>query len=339
MALANSPLLDSPWLTFAMMLVQNASNGMIGPAADAMLIDVSTKENRTFMFSINYWAVNLSVAIGSVLGGILFASHRFELILGLTAVSLFALALTVFFMQETYKPSTFDTASKGSILKDVFTSYKQVMQDQRFLLFSLSGLLIFSLEFQTANYVAVRLSDEFQTQMVHVGSLFSFELTGLKVFSLIQLENTLLIVCLSLFVSKLVRQASEARTMYTGGFLFVIGYSVISYSNSLVVIVAAMLLATIGELLHIPTRQAYLSQIVKDGARSSYMAVNGLFFQCARLTGTIGISVGAILPTMGMSILLLAIGLSGLLLLRHVQQQDQQIGIRYSQANAKGAAD
>lgn len=114
--------------------------------------------------------------------------------------------------------------------------------------------------------------------MVHVGSLFSFELTGLKVFSLIQLENTLLIVCLSLFVSKLVRQASEARTMYTGGFLFVIGYSVISYSNSLVVIIAAMLLATIGELLHIPTRQAYLSQIVKDGARSSYMAVNGLFF-------------------------------------------------------------
>jgi DHA1 family multidrug resistance protein B-like MFS transporter len=339
MALANSPLLDSPWLTFAMMLVQNASNGMIGPAADAMLIDVSTNENRTFMYSINYWAVNLSVAIGSVLGGILFATHRFELILGLTAVSLFALALTVFFMQETYKPSTFDTASKGSILKDVFTSYKQVMKDQRFLLFSLSGLLIFSLEFQTANYVAVRLSDEFQTQMVHVGSLFSFELTGLKVFSLIQLENTLLIVCLSLFVSKLVRQASEARTMYTGGFLFVIGYSVISYSNSLVVIVAAMLLATIGELLHIPTRQAYLSQIVKDGARSSYMAVNGLFFQCARLTGTIGISVGAILPTMGMSILLLAIGLSGLLLLRHVQQQNQQIGIRYSQANAKGAAD
>lgn len=136
MALANSPLLDSPWLTFAMMLVQNASNGMISPAADAMLIDVSTKENRTFMYSINYWAVNLSVAIGSVLGGILFASHRFELILGLTAVSLFALALTVFFLQETYKPSTFDTASKGSILKDVFTSYKQVMQDQRFLLFS-----------------------------------------------------------------------------------------------------------------------------------------------------------------------------------------------------------
>lgn len=339
MALANSPLLDSPWLTFAMMLVQNASNGMIGPAADAMLIDVSTKENRTFMYSINYWAVNLSVAIGSVLGGILFATHRFELILGLTAVSLFALALTVFFMQETYKPSTFDNAPKASILKDVFTSYKQVMKDQRFILFSLSGLLIFSLEFQTANYIAVRLSHEFQTQMVRVGSLFSFELNGLKVFSLIQLENTLLIVCLSLFVSKLVRQANEARTMYTGGFLFVIGYSVISYSNSLVVIVAAMLLATIGELLHIPTRQAYLSQIVKDGARSSYMAVNGLFFQCARLTGTIGISVGAILPTMGMSILLLVIGLSGLLLLRHVQQQDQQMGIRYSQANAKGAAD
>jgi len=34
MALANSPVLDSARLTFAMMLVQSASSGMIAPARD-----------------------------------------------------------------------------------------------------------------------------------------------------------------------------------------------------------------------------------------------------------------------------------------------------------------
>lgn len=338
MALANSPLLDSAWLTFAMMLVQHASSGMIGPAADAMLIDVSTKENRTFMYSINYWAVNLSIAIGSVLGGIWFATHRFELILGLTVVSLFTLVLTVFFMQESYHPEERITPSKTNILKDVFTSYRQVMKDQRFLLFSLGGLLIFALEFQTANYVAVRLAKEFSTQTVHVWNWFSFEMTGLKVFSLMQLENTLLVVCLSFLVSKLIRHGREANAMYVGALLFIMGYSIISYSNSLLVITVAMFFATFGELLHIPTRQTYLAQIIRDDARSSYMAVNGLVFQGAKLTGTISISLGAILPSMAMSMLFLIMGLAGLLLVRRVLiQLDHQGSLSLS--HAKGATD
>jgi DHA1 family multidrug resistance protein B-like MFS transporter len=51
MTLANSPFLDSAWLTFAMLAVQSAASGMMSPAQDAMLIDVSTEENRGFMYS------------------------------------------------------------------------------------------------------------------------------------------------------------------------------------------------------------------------------------------------------------------------------------------------
>ena len=49
MILANSPVFHSAWLTFAMMLTVSVAQGMINPAADAMLIDVSTPENRAFM--------------------------------------------------------------------------------------------------------------------------------------------------------------------------------------------------------------------------------------------------------------------------------------------------
>lgn len=323
MALANSPVLDSAWTTFAMMLVQSASNGMINPAADAMLIDVSTKENRTFMYSINYWASNLSIAIGSVVGGLLFATHRFELLVVLSVVSLFTLVLTSFFMKESYQAKSNGRPQPAGtgILRDMLGSYKLVVSDQRFLLYSLGGLLIFALEFQTSNYVAVRLAQEFSPQTIRLFDWVAFEMTGIKVFSFIQLESTLLVVFLSLLVTRLISQARKSSAMYLGVLMYVVGYSIISYSNTLLVIALASLLATIGELIHIPTRQSFLAQIVRDDARSSYMAVNGLVLQGAKLTGAIGISLGALIPSLMMALLFLAMGLVGLVVVRGVVRQ------------------
>jgi len=328
MTLANSPLLDSAWLTFVMMLVQSASNGLINPAADAMLIDVSTKENRTFMYSISYWASNLSIAIGSVFGGLYFATHRFELLLALTLVGIFTLIITRFFMQESYQPSRSQTSlpSGSSLLIDLVKSYNKVLRDRRFLLYSLGGLLIFSLEFQTSNYIAVRLSQEFQTQTLHFFDWFSLEITGIKVFSMIQLENTLLVVCLSLLVTRLISKVRPASAMYIGALLYISGYAVTTYSNTLWVIVLTMFLATLGEVMHIPTRQTYLAEIVRDDARSSYMAVNSLVLQGAKLSGAIGISLGALLPSYAMAFLFAGLGVVGLLLVRIVVRRlDQEI--------------
>jgi DHA1 family multidrug resistance protein B-like MFS transporter len=68
------------------------------------------------------------------------------------------------------------------------------------------------------------------------------------------------------------------------------------------------------------------------------MAVNGLVFQGAKLTGTIGISLGAILPSIAMSVLFLIMGLVGLLLVRRVLLQlDKRTPLSLS--HAKGATD
>ncbi|MED1645545.1 MFS transporter [Brevibacillus agri] len=340
MTIANSPWLDSAWLTYAMMLLQSASNGMISPAADAMLIDVSTRENRPFMYSINYWASNLSIAIGSILGGLLFATHRFELLLVLTLVSLFTLYMIVVRMQESFFPQN-DGAARVSfagtrVILDVMRSYRQVLTDRLFLLFSLGGLFLFSLEFQTANYVAVRLAQEFPVQHIRLFDWFALELTGVKMFSLIQVENTILVVLLSLFITRLIQHGKEASSMYAGGLLYISGYAVILYSNSLVIIMAAALIATLGELIHVPTRQTYLAQIVRDDARSSYMAVNGLVLQGAKIMGAVGITLGAILPSYLMALLFFLLGVAGLLIVRHVVSQLEHT--RFPLAHAKEAA-
>lgn len=320
MTLANSPLLDSAWLTFVMLAVQSAASGMMGPAQDAMLIDVSTEENRAFMYSISYWATNLSIAIGAMAGGLLFASHRFELFVALSLVGLVTLLLTIFFIEESYVPpvkaaTETNGIRKSSFLTNIAQSYKLVLSDRRFLLYSLGGLLIFSLERQTSNYVAVRLGNEFIPRQLSLGNLFSFELTGIRMLSLIQLENTLLVVGFAILAAKLVNRFKlDLRLLYGGGLLYTLGYSVLGFTNSLPLILIAVMLATAGELIHVPIRQSYLAELIDRDARSSYMAINGLLFQGSKLIGALGISIGALLPSGAMAGLFLLMGLAGLLL-------------------------
>jgi MFS transporter, DHA1 family, multidrug resistance protein B len=161
--------------------------------------------------------------------------------------------------------------------------HKLVMTDRRFILFSLGSMLIFAPEFQTPNYIAVRLAEEFSPRSYHLFDWFSIELTGIKIFSLIQLENTLLVVFFSLVVTKLIQHMKEAPALHISG--------------------------------------TYLAKIVHDDLRSSYMAVNGLIVQGARILGAISITLGAILPSYLMALLFFALGVIGVILIHSVATQ------------------
>lgn len=102
MGIANSDYVDSPWLTFVFMLVNSLGSGLMNPATEAMLIDVSTPENRKVMYSINYWAINLSIAIGAIFGGLLFENYRLQLFIVLTLVAIITLYVMAVYMEEVY---------------------------------------------------------------------------------------------------------------------------------------------------------------------------------------------------------------------------------------------
>lgn len=69
MALFNSPIFIIPSVTFMMMLLQNTAIALLNPAAEAMIIDDSTPKNRSFIYAVDYWAMNLSIMFGSMIGG------------------------------------------------------------------------------------------------------------------------------------------------------------------------------------------------------------------------------------------------------------------------------
>ncbi|PLT30741.1 MDR family MFS transporter [Peribacillus deserti] len=307
MTFSNSPWFESVWLTFFMMLINSLSSGFVNPAAEAMLIDVSTKETRSFMYSINYWAINASIMIGSLMGGFLFKTHKFELFISLTGVSVLTLLLIVFLMTDGYKPVK--TAEKLNVWKDMALSYRTVMHNRAFLIFSLASIFILGLEMQRNNYISIRLEEGFTPVSLAWLGTDVFHIDGIRMFSFLTTENTLIIVLFTVFIAGWIRKYREKDVLYIGIITQVIGYSVLAASNSIWILLAAGLVQTIGEMMYVPVRQTMMADLMEEDARGAYMALNGLVFQGAKLIGAAGIILGAAIGSWGMAAVYILCGI------------------------------
>ena len=204
MLAVNSPFYASPWITFIMMLLIGISSGLVNPAAEAMLIDVSTKETRAFMYSVNYWAVNMSIMLGLMIGGWFFKHYFFELLAVLTVMSLVTLWMTAAFIIDTYKVKA-ESNGKNYGLKPLLKSYGIVMKDWTFMAFTIGGISILAIEFQRNNYISVRLEKEIIPQTIHLFNLFSLNIDGIKLLSLLTVVNTLMIVLFTAVAAKWIK--------------------------------------------------------------------------------------------------------------------------------------
>ncbi|MBC1902788.1 MFS transporter [Listeria innocua] len=307
MVLCNSPIFHSPWITFVMLLLIGVAQGLINPAGEAMLIDVSTPENRSFMYSVSYWANNLSMMIGIIVGGWFFVDYLFPLLVALFIMSFVTAWLTISLISETLKQKA--VLEKGSYgLVGMLKNYGQVLHDYRFLLYTIGGIAVMSIEFQRSNYISVRLAEDFQALLVHFGPLGNITLNGVQIVSVLTAVNTLFIVLFTVPVARFVTKRAQQPIMYIGFTLFAIGFAVCAFANNLAVLLLATAVLSIGELLYVPTRQTILAAIVDDNRRGAYMAFNGIIFQIGKMIGSVSLVFAPFIGKYGMATFTILLG-------------------------------
>ncbi|KQU24366.1 MFS transporter [Bacillus sp. Leaf75] len=305
MTLCNSPWFQSPIITFFMMTLNSISWGLTGPATQAMLIDVSTPDQRKLIYSITYWSSNLSIAIGGIIGAFLFKDYLFELFLVLSIIAGIIVILVAFFIEESHFPEKV-TFKATHHIKNLIFSYKHVLQDRLFVLFTIAGVLLFSMELQLTNYISIRLNNEMNSQQF----LF-WEIDGVKMMGLLRSENTILVVLLMLLVTRITKQIKDNVILVLSCLLFSIGYSAISYSNNIWILLIMMVVLTVGEVFRIPVEQSYMASIPSDHLRSSYMALNGIKFNLAMVIASLTVTLSSFISSLYMTIFIFSIGLLG----------------------------
>ncbi|PPK65662.1 MFS transporter [Actinokineospora auranticolor] len=307
---AGDGAVDSSLLVYLGYLANKFAASVALPANDAMIVDLSTPEIRKGVYTVNFWATNLALAIGALLGAALYSAH-FALVLGLAAAATAGVLATTYFLIAETKPDT-DTdrvrpPGVAAALREFGAGYRLVLRDKVFLKLMIAGTLTLAVEFQLVNHIAVRLAAGFPSQaLLPVG--WSPVVDGVGMLGVLRAENTILVVVLALFSTTLLRRVSDRTGLYLGTALFVGGYAVLAVSGTGWLLMVAGLVFTIGELMSVPVKQALLANLVPDHSRTRYMAVYNLNIRVAQGLAAACVTLGAVVPAWGMAALYLALG-------------------------------
>ncbi|RNA66672.1 MFS transporter [Alteribacter keqinensis] len=321
-AFVNSPWLVLPFAAFLLFVMIQFSTGAGEPAYQALLIDVSKPENRRSVYTYAYWLRNLGMAVGGIAGAFLFMDHHFYLFLGVAFCLFISFIVTAFFITDTYVPlrsgqRRVNTSKAEASFK---TGYRKVLLHRVFMAFICAHLLIVSVEEQLTTVTAVRLVDALKEPRPLLPFL-TVQVDGLNIVGLLKAENTILVICLTVLVSAFIRKLNDRWVLMTGLALFFTGYTIISFSEVPIVLLAAMFIASAGEVLHIPVKQALLAGFIPDHARSTYMGIYYLFTYLGVSTAGAFIILSAWVPTWLFTFVFAAMGAVSLITFNRLTQE------------------
>ncbi|WP_461224572.1 MDR family MFS transporter [Lacticaseibacillus suihuaensis] len=294
-ALANSPLGTSPWLTFAGFLLARIGGNLEDPAAQAMMIDVSSSENRRFIYALLYWIMNISVMIGSAIGGWFFRDWLFELMLGMALMAVVTWLVVRFAMSETFVP----TGEVTSSLWHMVRSYTQVLADRRFMVFFTGSLAVEVIFNQPMSYLPVHLDRDF-----HTVTLFGISLYGQRMLSVLTLVNTILIVTTMALMTRLTKKWSTSRAFAFGTLLLGGATGVSFLLNSLWPLVLNAVVQTIGEMIAVPPSQTLRADLMDPEKVGAYSGAWTTVGPLSAMIAGFGVTLSAVIGNGGMAALM-----------------------------------
>ncbi|HET6734967.1 MFS transporter [Mycobacterium sp.] len=289
---------------FSYAIVKFGTN-MALPANDSTIIDVTPPEDRKYVYTVNYWVINVALGGGALLGGFLYGSHFGAVILGGAIGMGFALLVTVLLVAET-KPQSAAAAAPAKLrgLAQFVEGYKVVLVDSTFRRLIIVATLVLTLEGQLSTAIGIRLSNDFGVQHV-----FPFgDVHGVQMLGVLKAVNTILVVLLALQVNSLLRRLPDRTRIYVGIPLYVGGFAVLAVTNTAWVLLAAVVVLTIGELMNTPVQQALLADLAPEDGRPRYMAAYYLHIRFGQVVNSLLISLSAVLSTQGMAGIYLLFG-------------------------------
>jgi MFS transporter, DHA1 family, multidrug resistance protein B len=292
---------DAAVVVYAGYLTGKIASSIALPANDALIVDVTTPQDRKQAYTVIYWATNLALACGSLTGGFLYNGH-FTLLLGIAAAATAGVWVSTFgFISETKPATDPEPAGRRHPWRELGLGYRIVTGDRAFLRLVVAATLGLAIEFQLASYVGVRLSTQFPAQNLLGIGTWVLHVNAVKMVGILRAENTTLVVLLALFSRRLFRRVPDKLRLYAGIGMFVAGYMVLAVSNAGGVLLVAGLVLTVGELMNVPVKQSLLADIVPTEARPRYMAIYNLSIRVSQMIASFCITLGALLRPYGMA--------------------------------------
>jgi MFS family permease len=263
-------VMHSPATIVTVVLVMSVFAGSLHPTNAAALAALSPPSLHVRAFSLRRLSMNLGMSIGPAVGGLLVTYSYRWLFWVEASVCLTAAAL----LHMLFRHSLRITPKEGSPTESVSASTQSPYHDKVFLV--LIGLVTVLVT------VLCQLFGAYPLTLTEIYGLPAYAI-GL-VFTL----NTLVIVVFQMPIVHAVERFDTLRVVGVGAFLLCLGFALLSFTSSPLLIGATVLVWTLGEMLTTPLLEGFVATRSRGAHQGQYMGLFSVAFAMAFVLAPIG---------------------------------------------------
>ena len=256
---------------FSMLLPLAVGVGLLsrisGPAHQAMVADILPEEKRQEGFGILRVMANLTWVIGPIIGGFI-AGRSYLALFVIDAVVSCLVAVLVFWKIPETKP---DTGKEPESMARTFAGYGQVVRDRPFVAFLLVSMLMLIVYQQMYNSLSVFLRDTHGMPT--------------QVFGFLMIASPITVILFQFSTTRIIKKYPPFLMMALGTFFYMIGFGMFGFVGTTWLFALALVIITIGEMVHMPTSSALAANFAPEDKRGRYMAVYGLAWGLPSIIG------------------------------------------------------
>ncbi len=280
-----------------------------GPSMQALIIDSTTQEMRKKIYTLTYWSMNVAASFGYFIGGMLYDSNKLLLFVVLATSSFITVILYAIFLEDAEVIKA-KKIHKNPVV-DILAHYLIAVRDIPFVLTVIGFGFLLVGEDTLPGFVGIRLQESFT-----IVNIFGLDITGVKMLSLLMLENTIFVTFMTLWMSKFTDRWSRKTVLLTGTFFYAIGFVLMSISLDFTSLIFFALVNSIGETITIPLFGAEQAGMMPEDKRASYIALSSLSNREATLIAGGLITLSKWFSSLMMSITLAIILLLGIIMMK-----------------------
>ena len=252
-------------------MVLNALNGLcrsfFEPSSQALMADLTSIDKRKRVFSLRYMAINIGASIGPLLG-VYVAQFSSTLPFILTGTMYILYGGTLVFMFKQFSI----TYTKPVLMQPMFDVLAVAWRDKTLLVFIIGNILVNIGYSQIDSNLPQYLQNSFSD--------------GVALFAKLIALNAILVIILQVPLSLVSEKWPVLRAMILGSVLFAIGFASFGFASTVVGMMVAMTIVTIGEIFIFPSTSVFIDQIAPEDRKGTYFGA-GQFRSIGNFMGPI----------------------------------------------------
>lgn len=258
LAYAAVPCVASVTVVSGLVLVGLATMAATKPAFDALVADLTERDNRRIAFSVLYAAANIGFAVGPLVASLLFANHVTWLFIGDAAATLLAAVLIVLLVPDRFAKSSESRPVERTSSLQLSTQIRQLLVTLREhpAILTLTAVYTINVALFSQVFFAIPL-------------LLSarFGESGAKTYGLVMTLNAILVVVLTPIITSATRRLSPGNCLAIAGVLFACGLGAHGFASSSALVLALVLVWTMGELLNTTNARVFAATLAPSDQR------------------------------------------------------------------------